>query len=91
VLGTTVAAAGLSSAATGATGTLTVTYTDGSAQQIPVAFSDWTLGAGAYQPLPGDTVAATTPYRNIDDGTSDQTTTYVYSFSGPRVVEGAGF
>jgi hypothetical protein len=39
----------------------------------------------------GDTVAATTPYRNIDDGTSDQTTTYVYSFSGPRVVEGAGF
>jgi predicted alpha-1,2-mannosidase len=67
--------------ATGATGTLTVTYTDGSTQPIPVAFSDWTLGAGAYQPLSGDTVAATTPYRNIDDGTSDQTTTYVYSFS----------
>jgi predicted alpha-1,2-mannosidase len=67
--------------ASGATGTLTVTYTDGSTQQIPVAFSDWTLGAGAYQVLSGDTVAATTPYRNIDDGTSDQTTTYVYSFS----------
>jgi len=67
--------------ASGATGTLTVTYTDGSTQQIPVAFSDWTLGAGAYQPLSGDTVAVTTPYRNIDDGTSDQTTTYVYSFA----------
>jgi predicted alpha-1,2-mannosidase len=67
--------------ATGATGTLTVTYTDGSTQQIPVAFSDWTLGAGAYQLLPADTVAATTPYRNVDDGTSDQTTTYLYSVS----------
>ena len=67
--------------ASGATGTLTVTYTDGSTQQIPVAFSDWTLGAGAYQVLSGDTVAATTPYRNIDDGTSDQTSTYVYSFA----------
>src|ERR1700759_3055347 len=67
--------------ASGATGTLTVTYTDGSTQQIPVAFSDWTLGAGAYQPLSGDTVAATTPYRNIDDGTSDGVKTYVYSVS----------
>ncbi len=67
--------------ASGATGTLTVTYTDGSTQQIPVAFSDWTLGAGAYQPLAGDTVAATTPYRNIDDGTSDGVKTYVYSVS----------
>ncbi|HEY6500218.1 MAG TPA: lectin [Streptosporangiaceae bacterium] len=67
--------------ASGASGTLTVTYTDGSTQQIPVAFSDWTLGAGAYQPLSGDTVAATTPYRNIDDGTSDGVKTYVYSVS----------
>lgn len=67
--------------AAGATGALTVTYTDGSTQQIPVAFSDWTLGAGAYQALSGDTIALTTPYRNIDDGTSDQTTTYVYSVS----------
>ena len=39
--------------AAGATGTLTVTYTDGSTQQIPVTFSDWTLGAGAYQPVSG--------------------------------------
>jgi predicted alpha-1,2-mannosidase len=67
--------------ASGATGTLTVTYTDGSTQQIPVVFSDWTLGAGSYQPVSGDTVAVTTPYRNIDDGTSDGVKTYVYSFS----------
>jgi predicted alpha-1,2-mannosidase len=69
-------------AASGATGTLTVNYTDGSTQQIPVAFSDWTLDAGSYPPLPGDTVAVTTPYRNIDDGTSDPTKTYVYSVTG---------
>jgi predicted alpha-1,2-mannosidase len=67
--------------APGATGTLTVTYTDGSTQQIPVTFSDWTLGAGAYQPVAGDTIAATTSHRNIDDGTQDPTTTYVYSVS----------
>jgi hypothetical protein len=29
----------------------------------------------------GDTVAVTTPYRNIDDGTSDGVKTYVYSVS----------
>lgn len=68
--------------AAGATGSLTVTCTDGSTQQIPVTFSDWTLGAGAYQPVSGDTVAAKTAYRNIDDGTQDPTTTYVYSVTG---------
>jgi len=67
------------SGATGATGTLTVNYTDGSTQQIPVGFSDWTLGAGSFKPLAGDTIAVTTPYRNIDDGTQDPTATYVYS------------
>jgi predicted alpha-1,2-mannosidase len=67
--------------ASGATGTLTVTYTDGSSQQIPVAFSDWTLGAGSFKALPADTMAVTTSHRNIDDGTQDAVTTYVYSVS----------
>lgn len=66
---------------TGATGTMTVTYTDGSTQQIPVGLSDWTLGAGTFPALSGNTIAITTKYRNIDDGTSDSTTTYVYSVS----------
>ena len=65
----------------GATGTLTVTYTDGSTQQIPVAFSDWTLGAGAYSVLPGETVVAKTPYRDVIDGTSQPVPTYVYAIS----------
>jgi predicted alpha-1,2-mannosidase len=65
----------------GATGTLTVTYTDGSTQQIPVAFSDWTLGAGADQLLPGDTIVATTPYRDRISGITQAVTTYVYATS----------
>ncbi len=65
----------------GAKGTLTVTYTDGSTQQIPVAFSDWTLGAGSFPALPGDTIAVKSSHRNIDDGTQDQVATYVYSVS----------
>jgi predicted alpha-1,2-mannosidase len=67
--------------ASGATGTLTVTYTDGSTQQIPVAFSDWTLGAGADQLLPSDTIVATTPYRNRIQGITQPVTTYVYATS----------
>ena len=65
----------------GATGTLTVTYTDGSTQQIPVAFSDWTLGAGAYSVLPSDTIVSKTPYRDLIDGTSQPVPTYVYATS----------
>jgi predicted alpha-1,2-mannosidase len=65
----------------GATGTLTVTYTDGSTQQIPVAFSDWTLGAGAYTLLPSDTLVATIPYRDTIDGTSQPVPTHVYATS----------
>jgi predicted alpha-1,2-mannosidase len=65
----------------GATGTLTITYTDGSTQQIPVGFSDWTLGAGAFSPLPSDTVVAKIPYRDLIDGGSQAVTMYVYATS----------
>jgi predicted alpha-1,2-mannosidase len=65
----------------GATGTLTVTYTDGSTQQIPVGFSDWTLGAGAFSPLPADTIVAKIPYRNLIDGSKQPVTMYVYATS----------
>jgi predicted alpha-1,2-mannosidase len=65
----------------GTTGTLTVTYTDGTTQQIPVVFGDWTLGAGSEQPPAGDTVVADTPYRNA--GTSNQAiNTYLFSVDG---------
>ncbi|MBO0801616.1 MAG: GH92 family glycosyl hydrolase [Nocardiopsaceae bacterium] len=65
----------------GATGTLTVTYTDGSTQAIPVTFADWTLGAGAYPLPPSDVIAATTGYRNLTSGGSQPVKTYIYATS----------
>jgi predicted alpha-1,2-mannosidase len=65
----------------GATGTLTVTYTDGTSQEIPVTFGDWTLGAGAYSPPPSDTIVATTPYRDLTSGISQPVKTYLYATS----------
>ena len=65
----------------GATGTLTVTYTDGSTQQIPVGFSDWTLGAGSYPPLPSNNIVATTQYRNNPSNAGNNVKTYVYATS----------
>jgi predicted alpha-1,2-mannosidase len=68
--------------ATGAQGTMVVTYTDGTTQQIKVAMSDWTLGAGGYPPLPGDVTVASTAYRNATSGTPQKVTTYVFAFDG---------
>lgn len=65
----------------GATGTLTVTYTDGTTQAIPVTFADWTLGAGAYSLPSADTIAATAPYRDLTSGISQQVKTYIYATS----------
>ena len=65
----------------GASGTLTVNYTDGSTQQIPVVFGDWTLGAGSYPVPTGDQVVAQTPYRDAGGGT-DTVDTYLFSVDG---------
>jgi predicted alpha-1,2-mannosidase len=65
----------------GVSGTLTVTYTDGTTQEIPVTFADWTLGAGAYSVPPSDTIAATMPYRDLTSGISQPVKTYLYATS----------
>jgi hypothetical protein len=65
--------------ASGASGDLVVHYTDGSSQSFPVALSDWTLGAGAYQPLPDETTVAKTPYRDATNGGNQQVTTYLFA------------
>jgi predicted alpha-1,2-mannosidase len=63
---------------TGAQGTVTVTYLDGTTQQIPVTFTDWTKGGGGFQLVGGNAVAITTAYR-LQGTAHDPTTTYVYS------------
>ena len=69
----------LGSASNGSsTGTLTLTYTDGSTQQVTVGFSDWTLGGGGQQPSYGNTVAAHTAYR-LYSGGKDDVDTYVFA------------
>ena len=53
-----------------ASGTATITYTDGSTQTFTLGFSDWTLGgAGTDAPSFGNLVVATTAYRNTPAGT----------------------
>nr|WP_238412393.1 GH92 family glycosyl hydrolase [Saccharothrix deserti] len=71
----------LGSAAGGrASGTLTVTYTDGSTQTADIGFSDWALGGSANLPPSFDNrIVATTPYRNNSSGTPQQLKVYVFA------------
>ncbi|TCO57295.1 GH92 family glycosyl hydrolase [Actinocrispum wychmicini] len=70
----------LGSAANGsASGTLTVTYTDGTTQQAAVGFSDWTLGGGGQTPSFGNRIAAASQYRNSVNGNTQGITTYVFA------------
>ncbi|MCW7941461.1 hypothetical protein AAW14_04980 [Streptomyces hygroscopicus] len=68
---------------TGVSGTVTVTYTDGTTSKATVGFSDWTLNAGTSKPLPGDTTAVTTAYRNTGSGGRDNVKTYVFATKVP--------
>lgn len=53
------------------TGTVTVTYSDGSTASVPIAVTDW--AAGSLQS--GNTVAVSTPYRNCGCGSTVNGTT----------------
>ena len=68
---------------TGAGGTVTVTYTDGSTSTFTAKFGDWTLGAGDNPPVAGNTTAVTTTYRNASGNQQDKTKTYVFSVDAP--------
>jgi predicted alpha-1,2-mannosidase len=61
------------------TGTLTITYTDGSTQTATIGFSDWTLGGGGSTLMFGNRMAATTPYRNMTSGGSQKINTYLFT------------
>ncbi|CAL2069812.1 Alpha-1,2-mannosidase [Streptomyces murinus] len=67
----------------GVSGTMTVTYTDGTTAKATVGFSDWTLNAGSTKPMAGDTTAVTTGYRNTGSGGRDGVKTYVFATKVP--------
>jgi hypothetical protein len=55
----------LGSAANGtASGTATITYTDGTTQTFPLGFSDWTLNGGKVQPSFNNKISYTASYRS---------------------------
>ena len=59
-------------------GTIMVTYTDGSTQTFTLAFSDWTLNGGRSTILPGDSIAVQMSYRNTPTGQQTNHPTYVF-------------
>jgi hypothetical protein len=61
------------------TGTVTVTYSDGSTASLPIAVTDWAAGS----PQAGNTVAVTMPYRNCACGATVYGTTNIYSVALP--------
>jgi hypothetical protein len=70
----------LGSAANGsASGTITITYTDGTTKQADIGFSDWTLGGGGATPAFGNRIAASASYRNSTNGTTQGIATFVFA------------
>jgi predicted alpha-1,2-mannosidase len=67
----------------GAQGTVTVTYTDGTTSTASIGFSDWTLDAGSGSPQFGNTIAATTAYRNAGGDGQQTVQTYVFAQTIP--------
>jgi putative alpha-1,2-mannosidase len=62
----------------GASGPLTLTYTDGTSTTQPLTFNDWASG-----PDTTDTAVATMPYRNSTSGSSQSITMYVFATTVP--------
>jgi hypothetical protein len=60
-------------------GTLTITYTDGSTQTATLGLTDWTAGSASF----GNGLAASLPYRNSSAGSSQQIGTKVWSTNIP--------
>jgi len=61
------------------TGTGTIIYSDGSTQSFTLGFSDWTLNGASAQPIAGNSVAATLPYRNGSGGKQTLQTDVFYT------------
>ena len=70
------------------TGTATVTYTDGSTQNVQLTFSDWTLNGGSATASAGNVVAATAAYRNQAGAASDNVKTYLFATAPVALASG---
>ena len=74
----------INAGSSGAGGTATVTYTDGSTSEFTARFSDWRLNWGSYTPLPGTFPAVTMPYQNYRSGyLRSVIPTYVFALDAP--------
>jgi hypothetical protein len=70
----------LGSAVNGAaSGTATITYTDGSTKSFTLGFTDWTTKTLSF----GNSIVATMPYRDMYNGGRQTITTYLFSTSVP--------
>lgn len=80
--------AGTTSDGSPATGTATVTFTDGHTQQIPITLSDWTLNNNQKTPATGNTIAATGTYLdNTTTGTQTNTPTYLFTTTETQLLD----
>jgi lysophospholipase L1-like esterase len=68
---------GANSGTVGSEGVVTITYTDGTTSTAELGFGGYALGFGG-PVLFGNTVVATLPYRNYENGTSQDSTMYVF-------------
>jgi hypothetical protein len=69
-------------------GTLTVTYTDGTTQSATIGFSDWTLGGGGGSLAFGNTLVVSTPYRNMTSGGNQQIGTDLFATAPVALTAG---
>ena len=58
-----------------ASGTATITYTDGSSQSVPLSYADWWANA----PTAGDDILTTLPYINQPTGRQNQHVSVYYA------------
>jgi len=68
-------------------GTGTITYDDGTTQDVQIAFGDWTGAASS--PISGNTIVATITGRQSGSSGSDSTKTSVYATTPVSLKEGA--
>jgi outer membrane protein assembly factor BamB len=69
-------------------GMATIHYTDGSSEQIHLAFSDWTLGfKGNVKPLAGTRIVASMTYRDTGAGTAVRSPAFLF-YAGYTLEKG---